>query len=396
MKVVFDVGPVFQPLTGVGRYALELARALAAQPEMNQLYYLDGMRWLDRPDARLTSDALGGQPASLVRKTDVARRLRRLAASLPFAPAAFAAYRKLLYLRFMNTAPARHADLYHGTGFMPLPLSLPGVITVHDLSFIRYPQFHPAARVRVLRDTLPGTLDAAAAIITDAATIRDEVIKTYGVAPERVHAVALGVAPDFHPRMAEDLQPVLARYGLLSTPYLLSVATLEPRKNLLGLVDAYARLPQALRARHPLVLAGGKGWLSEELQKRLEPLERVGEVRRLGYVPQADLPHIYAGAWAFAYPSFYEGFGLPVAEAMATGIPTLTSNRSSLPEVAGEAALQIDPDDADALCSGLQQLLEDAGLRARLAREGPLRAARFTWENTARDTIAVYAAVRAA
>jgi len=395
MKVAFDVGPVFQPLTGIGRYALELARALAARPEIARLYYIDGMSWLDRPDARLMAETLTGQPASAAGKTGLPRRLRRFVASTPFASAAFATYRKLLRLRFMNSAPARDADLYHGTGYMPLPLSLPGVVTVHDLSFIRYPQFHPAARVRMLADTLPRTLDAAAAIITDAAAIRDEVIMTYGIAPERVHAVALGVTPDFHPRTPEESRPVLARHGLLSTPYLLSVSTLEPRKNLVGLVDAYGRLPQALRARHPLVLAGGKGWLSEKLEKRLAPLERAGEVRRLGYVPQADLPHIYAGAWAFAYPSFYEGFGLPVAEAMATGIPTLTSNRSSLPEVAGEAALQINPEDADALRDGLQQLLEDGGLRAHLTREGPLQAAGFTWENTARQTLAVYGAARA-
>lgn len=395
MKVAFDVGPVFQPLTGIGRYALELARALAARPEIARLYYIDGMSCLDRPDARLMAGTLTGQPARAAGHTGLPRRLRRLVAATPFAPAAFATYHKLLRLRFMNSAPARDADLYHGTGYRPLPLSVPGVITVHDLSFIRYPQFHPAARVRMLLDTLPRTLDAAAAIITDATAIREGVITTYGIAPERVHAIALGVAPDFHPRTPEEVRPVLARHGLLSTPYLLSVSTLEPRKNLVGLVDAYSRLPQALRARHPLVLAGGKGWLSEKLEKRLAPLERAGKVRRLGYVPQADLPHVYAGAWAFAYPSFYEGFGLPVAEAMASGIPTLTSNRSSLPEVAGEAALQINPEDADALRDGLQQLLEDGELRARLTRAGPLQAARFTWENTARHTLAVYGAARA-
>lgn len=396
MKVAFDISPVCQPLTGIGRYALELAQALEALPEIERLFYINGTRWQQRPDERLGEGTRLGTSPRQRSRPGLARQLRQLAITVPFAARAFAVYQKLLHLRFARTVPAREAHLYHGTGYMPLPLSVPGVITVHDLSFIRYPQFHPAARVRALRDTLPRTLDAAAAIITDAAAIRDEVIATYGLDPKRVHAVALGVAPDFHPRAAEVAQPVLARHGLSATPYLLSVATLEPRKNLLGLVEAYAGLPRSVRARHPLVLAGGKGWLSEALERRLAPLERAGEVRRLGYVTQADLPYLYAGAWAFAYPSFYEGFGLPLAEALATGVPSLTSNRSSLPEVAGDAALQIDPENTDALRDALRQLLEDQPLRARLTREGPLQAARFTWENTARNTLAVYAAALAA
>ena len=395
MKIVFDVSPVASPLTGIGRYALELAWALEDQPEVERLYYFDRVRWVKRPDARIVAETLAEGGPQTARKASLVHRLRRFATTVPFAPLAFAAYRKLLQLKFSNAAPVRNADLYHGTGYMPLPLALPGVITVHDLSFIRYPQFHPAERVRMLRDSLPGTLDMAAAIITDAAAIREEVIATYGVSPERVHAVALGVGPEFHPRAGSELQPVLAAHGLGSIAYLLSVATLEPRKNLVGLVDAYSRLPHALRAQHPLVLVGSKGWLNEALEKRLAPLERAGEVRRLGYVAQSDLPHLYAGAWAFAYPSYYEGFGLPVVEAMASGIPTLTSNRSSLPEVAGTAAVQIDPEDPDALLRGLHQLLEDTGLRARLTQEGPLQAARFTWANTARKTLRVYAAALA-
>jgi alpha-1,3-rhamnosyl/mannosyltransferase len=170
----------------------------------------------------------------------------------------------------------------------------------------------------------------------------------------------------------------------------LAVSTLEPRKNLPRLLMAYARLPEALRARHPLALVGAKGWLNAELEQHLAPLERTGQLRRLGYVSQEDLPALYAGAHAFAYPSLYEGFGLPLLEAMASGAPALSSRCSSLPEVAGAAALLIDPEDLDALTAGLERLLDDAPWRVQARARGLEQARRFSWERCVEDTVAVY------
>ncbi|MCB1771577.1 MAG: glycosyltransferase family 4 protein, partial [Candidatus Competibacteraceae bacterium] len=169
-----------------------------------------------------------------------------------------------------------------------------------------------------------------------------------------------------------------------------AVSTLEPRKNLPRLLIAYARLPEALRARHPLALVGAKGWLNTELERHLAPLERTGQLRRLGYVPQDDLPALYAGAHAFAYPSLYEGFGLPLLEAMASGIPALSSHRSSLPQVAGDAALLINPEDIDDLTAGLEHLLSDELWRAAARPRGLEQARRFSWERCVEETIAVY------
>ncbi|MEO5561233.1 MAG: glycosyltransferase family 1 protein, partial [Dokdonella sp.] len=193
--------------------------------------------------------------------------------------------------------------------------------------------------------------------------------------------------------------PVLARHGLADRAYLLVVATQEPRKNLVRLARAYAALPIALRARHPLVIVGARGWLNAELEAALAPLEAHGEARRLGYVAEDDLPLIYAGAHAFAFPSLYEGFGLPVLEAIASGVPTLTSNVSSLPEIARDAVgaitLNVDPFDETALRGGLERVLQDSAWRDQASPRGIARARAFSWSRCVEQTVSVYREVLA-
>ncbi len=174
------------------------------------------------------------------------------------------------------------------------------------------------------------------------------------------------------------------------------MGTLEPRKNLALAVRAWASLPAQVRVARPLAVAGMKGWLNDSLITLVEKLEREGAVRFLGYVEQHDLPFLYGGALAMAYPSRYEGFGLPVVEAMACGVPVVTSNASCLPEVAGEAALLVDPDDEAAMAGALRSLVEDAALRDRLSGAGVGRAREFTWTQCAERTVEIYrAAARA-
>jgi alpha-1,3-rhamnosyl/mannosyltransferase len=280
--------------------------------------------------------------------------------------------------------------LLHSPNYILLPFEGPAVATIHDLSYLHYPQHHPRERILFMERHMPRTLVQASAIICDSAFIRQEIINILGVPADKVVDVPLGVDQVFHPRETTTLRPVLARYHLDGLAYLLAVSTLEPRKNLPRLLIAYARLPEALRARHPLALVGAKGWLNTELERHLAPLERTGQLRRLGYVPQEDLPALYAGAHAFAYPSLYEGFGLPLLEAMASGIPALSSHRSSLPQVAGDAALLIDPEDIDDLTAGLERLLSDDLWRVAARPRGLEQAERFSWERCVEETVAVY------
>jgi alpha-1,3-rhamnosyl/mannosyltransferase len=194
----------------------------------------------------------------------------------------------------------------------------------------------------------------------------------------------------FHPRSQSELTEKLSGYGLEYGRYLLVVATLEPRKNLLRLLQAYSSLDNSVRNRYPLVIAGAKGWLTDQLEKLLVSLESSGQIKRLGYIAQQDLPLLYAGAHGFVFPSLYEGFGLPLLEAMASGVPVLTSCRSSLPEVAGENALLVEPEDIDELAMAMVKLIEDDGWRETAIRGGLQQALKHSWERCIANTIGVY------
>jgi alpha-1,3-rhamnosyl/mannosyltransferase len=241
--------------------------------------------------------------------------------------------------------------------------------------------------VRVVNRRLPRSLQAARAVITDSFAVRNEILARYGVRADRVHAVPLGVAARFHPRAAPAAPN---RFGLSPGEYLLSVGTLEPRKNLVRTLQAYSRLPERLRQRFPLAVVGAAGWHESSIFAGLAPLERKGEVRVLSYVGDEELAELYCGARALLYPSLYEGFGFPIVEAMASGTPVITSSIGCMKEVAEGAALLVDPLDTDAIAAGMSRLLEDDREAARLRAEGLARAARYTWEACARQTLDVY------
>jgi alpha-1,3-rhamnosyl/mannosyltransferase len=210
------------------------------------------------------------------------------------------------------------------------------------------------------------------------------------VDPARISTTYLAADPRFKPAASEVLAPVLAGFGLTPGGYVLSVGTLEPRKNLTALFAAYAGLPAELRQRYPLAVAGMKGWGTEGLMRSAQDLIRRGELRLLNYVADDLIAPLYAGAAAFCYPSRYEGFGLPALEAMASGVPVITSNQTSLPEVVGDAGLMVDPDDIDGMREALRQLLEDRAFSEDLGQRGLRRSKLFSWERCADETFAVY------
>jgi alpha-1,3-rhamnosyl/mannosyltransferase len=227
-------------------------------------------------------------------------------------------------------------------------------------------------------------------VISDSECGRQEILAEYKLPPEQVVSVLLAAGSGFSPVPADRLTAVLEPLGLQPQKYILSVGTLEPRKNLTTAIKAYARLPEAVRAEMPLVIAGMKGWRTDGLDREVAALIDKGQIRRLGYVPDEALPALYSGARVFVYPSLYEGFGLPPLEAMACGAPVIVSNRSSLPEVVGDAGLQVDALDVDGLAEAMSKVIEDDALHTALQQRGIERAKDFSWRRCAEETLAVY------
>lgn len=276
-------------------------------------------------------------------------------------------------------------DLLHALAFVaPLAARLPVAVTVYDLSFVRYPEAFRAPNRMYLRLFTRLTCRRAAGILTISQAAREDLVRLWGLPPERIEVAYPGVDPRFRPLPAEAVVAFRARHGLPDR-FILYVGTLEPRKNLEVLLEAVARLSPPV----PLILIGGRGWKPAFLS-RLRELEREGRARWVGFVPDAELPLWYNAAALFAYPSRYEGFGMPPLEAMACGTPVIAARASSLPEVVGEAGWLVDPGDVEGWVEGLRALLRDEGLREALRARGLARARRFTWEATAEATARLY------
>ncbi len=281
------------------------------------------------------------------------------------------------------------AALFHATEHLLPPLrNIPTVLTVHDLIFERFPQFHKRMNYLYLRTAMPLYCRRATAIITISEATKDDLLTFYGVDPAKITVISEAAAPQFVPQSQERIAAVRRRYAL-PPRYILAVGTIEPRKNLTRLVDACGPLLQEGLA-DALVLVGSRGWLYESFFQHLETLPWRDKVILPGFVADEDLPAVYGGATLTAQPSLCEGFGLPVLEAMACGSPVCASNASSLPEVAGDAARYFSPKSTEEMSETLRYLLCDPAVRQEMRQAGLQRAATFSWERTARQTMAVY------
>ncbi len=285
----------------------------------------------------------------------------------------------------------RPVDVLHVQYTAPPFAPCPVVATIHDLSFEHLPDtFKRRSRVQ-LRLTVRRTARHAAHIIVPSAHTRADIVRTYAVAPERISVIPLAAAAHFAPAAAAETARVRERYGI-AADYILAVGSIQPRKNLTRLVRAYAALRTTYsHAKLPkLVLVGKRAWLYEETLRAIAACGLLPDTILTGYVPEADLPALYTGALCFVYPSYFEGFGLPPLEAMQCGTPVIAGNRTSLPEVVGDAGLLVDPFDEQALTDALARVINDADLRAELHVKGIERAARWRWHDTARRTLEVY------
>ena len=295
-----------------------------------------------------------------------------------------------MQLRAQRALEALQPDVAHFTnGMIPIGSPVATVVTVHDMSLRLYPNCHPVRRLLLNRPLMHVAIRQASSIVTVSNSARRDLLRLHGVAPDRVAVVHEAASPAFRPIADREwLENVRARYAL-PRQFMLYVGTIEPRKNLPRLMSAFAAARKA-GIPHHLVCVGPYGWSSRNLAGHIERLGIQDVVHFTGYVPFEHLPAIYNLGEFFAFPSLYEGFGLPVVEAMACGIPVLTSTTSSLGEIAGDAAETIDPADTDAIADAIVRLASDQDLRRDRAERGLRRARSFSWAQTARDMLAVY------
>jgi len=286
-------------------------------------------------------------------------------------------------------------DLFHSPDFtLPPALRARTLVTVHDLSFLRVPDCFPDGLLRYLKAAVPRAVRRADHVIADSHNTRRDVMTLLGAPGSKVTVIHCGVEPRFR-RMtdaADDrtLTTVRRKYDL-PDQFILSVGTIQPRKNFARLVEAFGILDSqfAIRNLH-LVIAGGKGWLYDGVLNKVKASGLESRVHLIGFVNDADLPALYNLSRLFAFPSLYEGFGLPPLEAMACGTPVVCSKASSLPEVVGDAALTVDPLDVTELAEAMRRAIEDESLRSSLVQRGLVRAAQFTWSKAAEELLKVY------
>jgi glycosyltransferase involved in cell wall biosynthesis len=278
---------------------------------------------------------------------------------------------------------------HYPNSIAPLRSPCPYVVTIHDMSLSVLPKHHPWRRRLLVRPLIPLAARRAARIITVSTQARDDIVRLLRVPASRVAVIPEAAAPVFRPADGAEQARVRAAYGL-RRPYMLYIGTLEPRKNLVRLIRAWHELRQRGAICQQLVVVGAPGWQFQPIFAEAARLGCADDLIFTGYLPLADLPAIYTAADCFAFPSLYEGFGLPVIEAMSCGTPTLISDTPALSELAGGAALRVSPHSVAAIAAGLEQLLGDGPLRERLRSAGLARAAEFSWQRTARETLGVY------
>lgn len=395
-RITLDYTPAIHQGAGIGRLTRELTRALLAAGSSHQFnLFVMGQPGADVPLSNIMHTA--HLPMHVTRYSD--RWLYRLW---------FRTRVKLPVQTFSGSC-----DLYHATDFVlpPLRRGTPSVLTVHDLSFERDPDSAPPRLIPFLKRVVPQSARRATHIVADSHATAHDLAHLYGIASDKITTIHSGVEARFSPYRATLYEErrrayVLKKYKLGDVPFVLTVGTMQRRKNHLRLVQAFAKMihdqtlmndgSQSFVMNHlSLVIAGGKGWLYEEVFAEVKRLGLEDRVKFIGFVDDMDLPHLYRAASVFAFPSTYEGFGLPLLEALACGVPVVTSNASSLPEVVGEAAWQVDPYDVDALAQALDRALNDEDWRAAVIQRGVARAAQFTWQRAAEQLLKVYAQVLA-
>ncbi len=369
LRIAFDATAIPANRAGAGIYIFSLVKALAAVDRDNEY------RVFVKPEHGEEMGALGPNFAVV---------------TVP----SLSAPRRLVWEQTGLALAVRRwrADVLHSPHYT-MPLVLGGgcrrVVTFHDMTYFLMPKLHSRFHRRFFPPMMQAAARRADWLIAVSESTRRDVLRLLDPAPSKVVTVLEAAGPVFRPVPSAEVLAACTRHGLTPGRFLLYVGVLEPRKNVPMLLQAFARVA-AQFPDVPLVIVGKKGWMYDAIFAEMTALGLADRVIFTGYVPEEDLPRLYGGARAFVYPSLYEGFGLPVLEAMQCGAPVVTTDISSMPEVAGDAALLVKPDDVDGLAAALTRVLSEDALVADLKRRGLARAALFSWERTARETRAVY------
>ncbi len=371
MTTTIDVSAAINSRAGLGRYARSLVEALIEEMELPPtLFYNRTSRAQLFPEWQ---------------------RMPQRSIRMGYKPWRMLVWQgQLTRLSFKRLVP--DATLFHATEHLLMPLhDVPTVMTVHDLIFRLFPQHHKRLNYWFLNLAMPLFVRRADAIIAISQATKNDLIRYYGTPDRKITVVHEAAAPHFRPVSDSEVARVREKYHLPER-FLLAVGTIEPRKNLTRLAECLARLRRDDR-RLCLVVVGAKGWLYEEFFTRVEELGLGDAVRMPGYVPDDDLPAVFRAALVYVMASVYEGAGLPVLEAMACGVPVISSHTSSMPELGADVAHYFNPYDIDNMTDVLRAVLNDKELRAEMSAAGPTRAARFSWQRTARQTLDVYRSV---
>jgi glycosyltransferase involved in cell wall biosynthesis len=368
MNIAFDARPLTLYKTGIGKYTVSLARHLEdADSNINLLLYSNRdiiIKAEKNVKIAGTGDLLGKYNSSLWFQL-----------SLPF---------------YLNKQSGNKIDLFHGTmAMLPLAVRMPTVVTIYDLVLEKFPETMYWKNWLSLKTLMKVSARKASKIIAISENTKKDIIDYFGIDEEKIRVIYLGVDSQFSPQPDPNEADALAKYNL-TDGYILSVGTLEPRKNFHRLINAYKMVASSGQKTPKLVIIGGHGWGNEELGKLVRESGLDERVILAGYVPDEDIPVLYRNASVFVYPSLYEGFGLPPLEAMACGTPVITSNLSSIPEVVGDAAVLIDPYNTAEIAQAIASVLKNEGLRDSLRTSGLVRSKLFNWEKTARETHSLY------
>lgn len=392
-KIIWNGLPLLGPLTGVGNYTAQLLKSLVenSQKNFSIRLFLDSksidLRSPVEVDELSIPDNSLGSNLSAIRHSQI-RTQRRLVGWFPFLRTLmrYGQGRRFNFHSRNMGAPM----LYHEPNTIPFPYDGPIIVTVHDLSFLRHPETHPRERVNFLQSRIMQTLETAVSIVTVSRFVAGEIEHYFGQrVAKKVTVIPNGVSSIFRVRDALETRISLEQYRLAHRRYFLCVGTLEPRKNLPVVIQAYRDLPQRLKQDYPLVLVGALGWGNSDLQNEITRNQIEG-IRYLGYLSQENLARLFSGATLLIYPSIYEGFGLPALEAMASGVPVLAANTSSLPEVIGDTGGFFEALDPIQLKALILDYVENKQLWEQSALGGLARAREFTWGASARALLRLY------